>query len=456
MNLALNPYVGIIDHCVRMYAGQTEVSTAAHTALGQLRNLSGTEATADPGALIALQYHLKEMTTNPAFPPVEAFRELLRLRYRILGPERASEAPLILHPPHLSYLQKLGVIARKDDPSHPYFRAQKHSAASAKRERQLTELSNVFARKMNIEIPPWELEQALKEAFSDLLGLISDRDAKIFHARFLSPDLPTLQELGKEFGLSKERTRHLEAQALYFISDHIARSRSPSKSPLNRKHLEASLQGPPDHRYWIGKLQENPEDHETWRVFGDWLLQCGDARGEMILTEMRMAEMGRQGNYEEAFRLLERKREFDGRLTQEMHARLGRKSRRYRFFWRRGYLSELKCTAATNFKQFLDVLDLIETPFLNHLYLRRYRDYGGAPDWGQRDWQDFFNLPQLETLNFLIFDRCHFGIEEAQILMESPRLTSLVRLGVAEPQMDDETRHILDDWSLQTGVKIAY
>jgi uncharacterized protein (TIGR02996 family) len=39
-----------------------------------------------------------------------------------------------------------------------------------------------------------------------------------------------------------------------------------------------------------GALRRSPEDRETWRVYGDWLLEQGDARGELVGLQQKLEE----------------------------------------------------------------------------------------------------------------------------------------------------------------------
>ena len=43
--------------------------------------------------------------------------------------------------------------------------------------------------------------------------MLSDRDRHIFTERYLRDDPPTLEELGRFYGISRERIRQLEARA---------------------------------------------------------------------------------------------------------------------------------------------------------------------------------------------------------------------------------------------------
>ena len=64
--------------------------------------------------------------------------------------------------------------------------------------------------------------QLLKEQVKDLLSSLSDREQKIIRLRFGLEDgkSHTLEEVGQEFGVTRERIRQIEAKAMEKIRDH--------------------------------------------------------------------------------------------------------------------------------------------------------------------------------------------------------------------------------------------
>ncbi len=56
---------------------------------------------------------------------------------------------------------------------------------------------------------------------NDALGQLSDREQKIIRDRHLQYETVTLEELGKELGISKERVRQLEARAMEKLKDSL-------------------------------------------------------------------------------------------------------------------------------------------------------------------------------------------------------------------------------------------
>jgi RNA polymerase sigma-32 factor len=52
-----------------------------------------------------------------------------------------------------------------------------------------------------------------RDALKDALGVLNDRERRIFEARRLAEDPVTLEELSEEFGVSRERVRQIEVRA---------------------------------------------------------------------------------------------------------------------------------------------------------------------------------------------------------------------------------------------------
>jgi RNA polymerase sigma-32 factor len=55
----------------------------------------------------------------------------------------------------------------------------------------------------------------------EALENLNERDRDIFSRRHLSDEPPTLEELGIEYGISRERVRQLEARAFKKVSDFL-------------------------------------------------------------------------------------------------------------------------------------------------------------------------------------------------------------------------------------------
>ncbi|MDO8635430.1 MAG: sigma-70 family RNA polymerase sigma factor, partial [Dehalococcoidia bacterium] len=68
--------------------------------------------------------------------------------------------------------------------------------------------------------------QLLKEQIEETLGSLNEREAKVLKLRFGLEDgrARTLEEVGKEFGVTRERIRQIEAKALRKLR-HPSRSR---------------------------------------------------------------------------------------------------------------------------------------------------------------------------------------------------------------------------------------
>ena len=76
-------------------------------------------------------------------------------------------------------------------------------------------------------------QELLKGHITDVLGTLSPREQKVLELRFGLKDgrTRTLEEVGKEFGVTRERIRQIEAKALRKL-------RHPSRSKRLRDYLD--------------------------------------------------------------------------------------------------------------------------------------------------------------------------------------------------------------------------
>jgi RNA polymerase primary sigma factor len=75
-------------------------------------------------------------------------------------------------------------------------------------------------------------KQLLREQVRNVLGFLSDRERQVLEMRFGLKDGKdhTLEEVGREFGVTRERIRQIEAKALRKL-------RHPSRSKILRDYL---------------------------------------------------------------------------------------------------------------------------------------------------------------------------------------------------------------------------
>jgi len=75
-----------------------------------------------------------------------------------------------------------------------------------------------------------------RAALSQALGVLNDRERRIFEARRLSDDPITLEDLSTEFGISRERVRQIEVRAFekvqQAVRDRVARVENLPRPPL--------------------------------------------------------------------------------------------------------------------------------------------------------------------------------------------------------------------------------
>jgi RNA polymerase primary sigma factor len=83
---------------------------------------------------------------------------------------------------------------------------------------------------------PWEATSysLLKESLNDVLATLTDRERKIVEMRFGLTDgyERTLEEIGKQYNVTRERIRQIEAKALRKM-----------RHPTRLRHLEGFLEG---------------------------------------------------------------------------------------------------------------------------------------------------------------------------------------------------------------------
>jgi RNA polymerase primary sigma factor len=77
------------------------------------------------------------------------------------------------------------------------------------------------------------ISQVLRDQIEDALDTLTDRESRVLHLRFglLGGRSHTLEEVGREFGVTRERIRQIEAKAL-------RKMRAPSRSRVLRDYLE--------------------------------------------------------------------------------------------------------------------------------------------------------------------------------------------------------------------------
>ncbi|MDH5673465.1 MAG: RNA polymerase factor sigma-32 [Myxococcales bacterium] len=72
-----------------------------------------------------------------------------------------------------------------------------------------------------------EVSAILQQRLREFGKTLSGKDAKIFHERMLADEPKTLQELGTEFGVSRERVRQLEKRLQLRLRDHLSKDLGP-------------------------------------------------------------------------------------------------------------------------------------------------------------------------------------------------------------------------------------
>jgi RNA polymerase sigma-32 factor len=76
-----------------------------------------------------------------------------------------------------------------------------------------------------------------RDALKQALGVLNDRERRIFEARRLADDPITLEELAEEFGVSRERVRQIEVRAFEKVQQAVVDRMHKIETP---KELPAS------------------------------------------------------------------------------------------------------------------------------------------------------------------------------------------------------------------------
>jgi RNA polymerase sigma-32 factor len=75
-----------------------------------------------------------------------------------------------------------------------------------------------------------------RKALSSALGVLNDRERRIFEARRLADDPVTLEDLAAEFGVSRERVRQIEVRAFEKVQKAVKNKVSAMETPSAQAH----------------------------------------------------------------------------------------------------------------------------------------------------------------------------------------------------------------------------
>ena len=73
-----------------------------------------------------------------------------------------------------------------------------------------------------------------RKVLSDALGVLNERDRRIFEGRRLAEDPITLAELAGEFGVSSERVRQIEARAFEKVQKAVKNRVAAIETPIHQ------------------------------------------------------------------------------------------------------------------------------------------------------------------------------------------------------------------------------
>jgi RNA polymerase sigma-32 factor len=78
-----------------------------------------------------------------------------------------------------------------------------------------------------------------RKALSDALGVLNDRERRIFEARRLADDPVTLEDLASEFGVSRERVRQIEVRAFEKVQKAVKNRVAVMETPPAQQAVTA-------------------------------------------------------------------------------------------------------------------------------------------------------------------------------------------------------------------------
>jgi RNA polymerase sigma-32 factor len=77
-----------------------------------------------------------------------------------------------------------------------------------------------------------------RKLLRDAIGVLNDREKRIFEARRLSDDPATLEDLSTEFGVSRERVRQIEVRAFEKVQKAVRKGAKDLERPQQHAELE--------------------------------------------------------------------------------------------------------------------------------------------------------------------------------------------------------------------------
>ena len=98
-----------------------------------------------------------------------------------------------------------------------------------------------------------------RQLLRDAMGVLNDRERRIFEARRLADDPITLEDLSSEFGVSRERVRQIEVRAF----EKVQKAVKKGARELERPRAEIAAAG-------VGRIAANSVWPPEWRSWGWW------------------------------------------------------------------------------------------------------------------------------------------------------------------------------------------
>lgn len=209
------------------------------------------------------------------------------------------------------------------------------------------------------------------------------------------------------------------------------------------------------------RLRDDPGDWPTWLVYGDWLLEQGDARGELIRLEHQRSLAGARVGGDVVARIEALSKKHAGRWSPEVppSAALG---------WTNGFVTSLSLPLDEATPGVLEaVLASPEARFLRSLRLHAPASEDPFDEDGEFD-EEAMNAPpkpvhapfaqaclalDLRRLRALSFAYAVIGADGARAVARAERLGPLVALDLRYAWIGDEGAAALAEAPLLAGVR---
>jgi thiol-disulfide isomerase/thioredoxin len=134
----------------------------------------------------------------------------------------------------------------------------------------------------------------LNNALAQLRPLLSEKETYILDQRLLSDSALTLQDIGSEWGVTREAVRQMEARLLAKIKDATMDKDIGSKQePNNMEKMEDKMMADQNAKYSSyvnGKLTKDTDKKRVLFFFANWCPTCAEADKDLMSNLSKVPE----------------------------------------------------------------------------------------------------------------------------------------------------------------------